>query len=57
MMSKKKKSGTVSLEVDSSPRVAKSTGKSYAKDAIEKKINKEIDDFWKRSLAFDDIQW
>ena len=56
-MMSKKKSGTVSLEVDSASRVAKSTEKSYAKDALEKNINKEIDDFWKRSIAFDDIQW
>lgn len=53
-MMSKKKSGTVSLEVDSASRVAKSTEKSYAKDTLDKKMNKEIDVFW---LAFDDNQW
>ena len=54
---KKKKSGTVSLEVDSSSRVAKSTVKSYAKDALEKKWTQQVEAFWENGLAFDDNQW
>ena len=53
----KKKSDPVSLEVDYASRVARSTGKSYAKDALEKKWTQQVEAFWENGLAFDDNQW
>jgi len=56
----KKKSDPVSLGVDYASRVARSTGKSYAKDALEKKWNQQVEAVWENgptALRFEENQW
>ena len=56
----KKKSGAVSLEVDYASRVAKSTEKSYAKDALVKKWTQQVEAVWENgpsALRFEENQW